>query len=130
MALDTGDHPHISYYYPTETSVRYAVFTDNTSDLQPNPATALLTLDAFPNPLRRSTTLLLRSPQTVPLNLLILDARGRLVRDLGHRELPPGTHAIAWDGRDDAGSAVGAGVYFAVTRPAWLATSRKLVIVR
>lgn len=130
IILDSGDHPHISYYSPVDSKVSYAVFTDKTSDFEANPGTTLLTLNAFPNPLHVSTTLVLRSPRTVPLDLMILDARGRVVRNLGNRVLPPGTSVLKWDGRDDLGSPVGSGVYFAVTRPQWLATSRKLVVVR
>jgi hypothetical protein len=130
LVLDAGEHPHISYITATSTKVRYAVFTDNTSDAGDLSRTSLLTLQAWPNPIRTSTTLVLRSPRTLPLQLSILDARGRVVRNLVHRELPPGTHAFAWDGRDDAGNAVSAGVYFAVTRPDWLATTYKLVVVR
>jgi hypothetical protein len=130
LVLDGIDAPHISYHTTASNSVQYAVFTDNTSDAGDLDRVSLLTLDAWPNPVRNGTTLVLRSPRTVPLQLAILDARGRVVRNLVHRELPPGTHAFAWDGRDDAGNRVSAGVYFAVTRPDWLATSRKLVVVR
>ncbi len=130
LVLDAGDHPHISYHTTPTTQVRYAVFTDNVSDTSQEGRVAFLSLEAFPNPVRTSTTLLLRSPQAIPLHLVVLDARGRVVRELANRSLPPGTHAFGWDGRDDMGAPVAAGVYFAVVRPDWLATSRKLVVVR
>ena len=39
--------------------------------------------------------------------LSIYDAQGRLVRSLLDASLGPGRHEIAWDLRDDAGSALG-----------------------
>lgn len=130
LALDTNGFPHLSYYALTATQVYYAVYTDNVSDTSAEEQVAFLSMQAYPNPVRTSTQLVLRTPRTTQVDLLVTDARGRIVRSLGHRDLAPGTHAYAWDGRDDAGSPVAAGVYFAVTRPAWLANARKLVVVR
>jgi len=42
--------------------------------------------------------------------LVVLDNAGRLVRTLGSRE--PGTAEVTWDGRDQEGNLVPAGVYF------------------
>jgi len=35
------------------------------------------------------------------------------VRELVHGVREPGVYSVAWDGRDDGGSAVPAGVYYA-----------------
>ena len=43
----------------------------------------------------------------------IFDLSGRRVRGLAERELPAGASVLAWDGRDDSGSRVSPGVYFA-----------------
>lgn len=45
------------------------------------------------------------------VRLEILDVRGRLVRRLLDGPLPPGPHARAWDGRDEAGREAPPGVY-------------------
>ena len=48
----------------------------------------------------------------------ILDAAGRRVRDLGSRLLDAGPQVIGWDGDDDSGRKVGAGIYLVrVTTP-------------
>ena len=129
LALDANGFPHMSFYAPAITEVVSAFFTDNTSDTFQE-RQAFMSLDAFPNPVRASTQLVLRTPRSVPVGLTVMDARGRLVRSFAARELSPGTHSFAWDGRDETGTPVAAGVYFAVTRPEWLATARKLVVVR
>jgi hypothetical protein len=46
--------------------------------------------------------------------LVIKDRTGRVVRTLVHAPRPAGTHADAWDGRDDAGRYLPDGPYFVV----------------
>lgn len=70
-------------------------------------------LAAAPNPFNPATTLRFRTSSPGPVGLAIHDARGRRVRALLTESLPAGDHAVRWDGRDDAGRAVAAGVYLA-----------------
>ena len=46
------------------------------------------------------------------VSLELFDIAGRRVRTLARGVLAPGPHTTVWDGRDGAGHAVGAGVYF------------------
>lgn len=66
-----------------------------------------------PNPFNPSTTIAFTIPAgpASEHRLDVYDARGRLVRQLGRGPLAAGRHEATWDGRDDAGAAVGAGVY-------------------
>ena len=45
------------------------------------------------------------------MKLSVFDPLGRQVRALVKGPLPAGLHQLSWDGRDDAGRAVGSGVY-------------------
>ena len=55
----------------------------------------------------------------------VFDAQGRRLRNLVDGELPGGATMVLWDGRDAAGMAVGAGVYFArLTTPLGARTVR------
>jgi hypothetical protein len=80
---------------------------------------------ASPNPANRGTTLRFALPVGANVSLGVYDAAGRLVRSLANGALWAGEHAAAWDLRDGAGRAVGAGLYFArldvagrtITRP-------------
>ena len=42
----------------------------------------------------------------------VYDLQGRRLRNLADRELPAGTTVLAWDGRDDQGTAAPRGMYF------------------
>jgi len=46
----------------------------------------------------------------------IYDVGGRLVRRLGRGERAAGTQRVAWDGLDDSGRHLGAGIYVARVR--------------
>jgi flagellar hook assembly protein FlgD len=71
----------------------------------------------------------LRSAATV--DWTVEDAAGSVVRTLGvEQPLEPGDHAVAWDGRDDAGAMVPRGTYRTVvsaTDGTWTATQRATV---
>jgi flagellar hook assembly protein FlgD len=64
------------------------------------------------------------------VQLEIFDVSGRHVRTLVDRVLGAGEHRANWDGRDDAGSRVGSGVYFARYRGVSGGGTAKLVLVK
>lgn len=78
---------------------------------QPDAVSRGLSLRAQPNPGRSGTTLFLASGVAAPQSVLILDARGRRVRDFGVVSRSAGETRLVWDGRDDRGQRVAAGVY-------------------
>jgi hypothetical protein len=60
----------------------------------------------------------------------VLDASGRRVRKLESGTLVSGSHAPRWDGRDDAGRTLPAGVYFAQLILADARQTRKFTLLR
>jgi len=68
------------------------------------------TLLSNPNPFSGTTTLRLSAPLAAPAHVAVFDAGGRRVRDLGSTESNRET-SLTWDGRDDQGRAVPAGLY-------------------
>jgi len=48
-----------------------------------------------------------------PLRLLVVDAGGRVLRELAAGTFPAGHHTVEWDGRDDAGRRLPSGLYLA-----------------
>ena len=68
--------------------------------------------DVTPNPFRLSTTIRFQVPDASPVTVDVYDLQGRRVRELLARSLEAGEQRVTWDGRDDAGARVSAGVYF------------------
>jgi len=68
---------------------------------------------AGPQPCRTEAALRLDLPADGNLDLVVLDLQGRRVRSLMRGTVPTGTHPVRWDLRDENGSRVSPGVYFA-----------------
>jgi flagellar hook assembly protein FlgD len=62
--------------------------------------------------------------------LEVYDLAGRLVRVLASGAHGAGRHAVAWDGRDARGRAVGGGVLFYRLQAGGRAENRRFVILR
>jgi hypothetical protein len=83
-----------------------------------------------PNPASGIATLSFTLPRAGGVRLAIYDIAGRRVRELASGATPAGEHAIRWDLRDDAGHAVGAGLYFARLETEGLTFTKKLTALR
>jgi hypothetical protein len=90
----------------------------------------------YPNPFNPSTTIEYRLPEAGPgggktrVSLVVYDVRGARVRVLVGGEQGAGKHVVEWDGRNDAGEAVGSGVYFYRLEAAQFVDTRKLVLLK
>jgi cytochrome c peroxidase len=71
-----------------------------------------LALRAGPNPFADRVTARFDLPTASRTRIVVHDVSGRTVRRLQDRVMEAGSHAIEWDGRDEAGVLVAAGVYF------------------
>lgn len=67
---------------------------------------------ATPSPAHGATTLRYGLPASGRVSLAIFDVRGARVRTLVDEVQRAGSHTRVWDGRDDEGRSVPAGVYF------------------
>ena len=84
-----------------------------------------------PNPFTKSTTIRYRLTEPSPVTIEILDLAGRGVRVLESSALKAaGDYAITWDGRDDSGKGIRAGVYFYRLTTHGTAETGKMVMIR
>jgi flagellar hook assembly protein FlgD len=67
---------------------------------------------SYPNPFNPRTTIKFELNRSGPVDLAVFDVAGRLVKRLVSQPLPAGHHDAVWEGRDSAGRAAAAGVYF------------------
>jgi hypothetical protein len=83
-----------------------------------------------PNPFTGGTSLALTLPSDTDVHVAVYDVAGRRVRTLVSGVLSRGTHEIAWDGRDRAGSEVSTGVYFYRVKAGDVEELRTAVLLR
>ncbi|MCK4409173.1 MAG: hypothetical protein KAW67_03765 [Candidatus Eisenbacteria sp.] len=92
-----------------------------------------LLLKAKPNPFDAGTTTTLMCvlpPGGADVSLVVYDASGRLVRTLVDDSWRVGVARERWDGRDDAGRSVAAGVYLCKALAGERREIAKLVLLR
>ncbi|MFC2130244.1 PKD domain-containing protein [Bacteroidota bacterium] len=67
----------------------------------------------YPNPLRHTTTISYTLKYDCNISLKLVNLLGEEIRTFVRNEFKtPGTHSITWNGRDDSGKLVPAGVYY------------------
>ena len=84
----------------------------------------------YPNPFNPSTTFSFDLHHSGQVELVVLDARGRLVATLVDEILAGGAHAIRWDGRDGQGRQVASGTYYYRLRAAGMQYTRAATLIK
>ena len=86
---------------------------------------------SVPNPFNPRTTISYDLPQATAVRLAIYDLTGRMVRQLRTGAVEsPGRHGAVWNGNDDLGRPVSAGVYIYRLEAGSYIESRRLTLVR
>ena len=85
---------------------------------------------SFPNPFREAATIPYDLPEPTPVTLTIYNILGAEVTRLVQRTQAAGLYEVVWNGLDDAGRRVGAGVYFVRMRAGRAHWTRQLVVLR
>jgi hypothetical protein len=83
-----------------------------------------------PNPVTGPASVAIELPVATPVVLQVFDPRGRRVSRSEFASLSPGRHELTWDGRDDTGESVPAGIYFVRVVAGSRIDERKIVRVR
>lgn len=106
------------YYEDTLTALCLVVLSgnwwaplDEVTTVDPELTAGIQVFLPHPNPLNPQTEISFSLARATALKLRIFDSRGRLVRSLLEGSFGPGRMAVEWDGRDDQGRALAAGVY-------------------
>jgi hypothetical protein len=110
--------------WPTSTVVDSDAFDSGTVGVS---------LALVPNPCLKGSRLSFTVPGltgTAGVELAIHDASGRFVRLLDDEELTAGDHTVLWDGKDQAGRPVPAGVYFCRLRVGAQTAVRPVLLIR
>jgi hypothetical protein len=85
----------------------------------------------YPNPFNPVTNVQYSVPRDASVELAVYDVTGRLVRTLVSEPAhSAGRHTVRWNGRDDGGRSVAAGVYFARLVVDAESTASKMVLLK
>jgi len=84
-----------------------------------------------PNPFNPATTIAFALPRSESVSLRIYDLAGRLVRTLCREEfLEAGEHRRTWNGRDDTGRTVAAGVFLYRLEAGPFVETKRMTLIR
>jgi hypothetical protein len=94
------------------------------------PSLTVPTLVAVPTPFNPSLEIRCALPEAGRVSLIVYDLSGRLVATLADEERDAGLFVRTWDGKNDSGVEVAAGVYFVRLATRDLAVSKKVILMR
>jgi hypothetical protein len=114
----------------TTESMVVTTINGNPVSVDPAAETSMLALRAHPNPAVGEASVSFSLPAADRVRLSVYDPAGRLVRELLQTEIPAGTHALTWDGRDARGAEVPAGTYLCRLASSAGARSEQFVLLR
>jgi hypothetical protein len=97
------------------------------ADLESAPPAAAWLAASAPNPFRTATEIAYTLPHAGAHRLAIYDVHGRAVAVLADRFERAGRHAVRWEGHDNHGTALPAGVYFVRLEVPGRSETRKVV---
>jgi len=88
-------------------------------------------VSCYPNPFRDNTTLTLKQGADHSLTTVaVYNVRGQLVRRLLDPQPILGEYSITWDGKNDQGEKLGAGVYFFKIKSGSYSSTRKTILIK
>jgi hypothetical protein len=124
VADDYGGFIILEYYGPTS-------IADPADPHNPLPKSFSLSQN-YPNPFNPSTTIEVTVPEGLEKNsiLEVYDMRGRLVKTLFQGILSSERRAFTWDGKDNRGLEMPAGVYLCTLRQGRMSAVKKMLLVR
>lgn len=113
-----------SWYTKANESVRLAAEEESIN--LPNS----IGLTNFPNPFNPSTTIHYTLPEESEVEIIIYDLVGKKVAIIMKSTQPSGTHSLQWNGTDQQGNLVPAGIYFYQLRAGDFVQTKKMVLMK
>jgi hypothetical protein len=84
----------------------------------------------YPNPFNPSTTLRYDLPEQTTVNIIIYDMLGRRVKTVVKTNQEAGFKSVIWDGTNNQGKPVSAGVYFYQIQAGDFVLTKKMVLLK
>ena len=112
---------------------RAMVFTgDNVSIANANALTPnqFKVFNAYPNPFNPVTTLRYQLPEANMVTVTIYDMAGKEVKTLIHQQQTAGVHGIQWNGTNNLGNTVSAGIYLYQVHSGVYNQTNKMILLK
>jgi hypothetical protein len=87
-------------------------------------------LSNYPNPFNSSTTIEYSLESQGPLDIIIYDSLGRVVKSIHQPTVAPGTNEYSWDGLDDFGRKTASGLYHVRVISESSASGKSIMLVK
>jgi len=84
----------------------------------------------YPNPFNPQTSIAFTIPEKSFVELSVYNILGMKVRTLINGDMETGEHTVTFDGKDDSGNPVSAGIYFYRLKTQSSALTRKMVLIK
>ncbi len=84
----------------------------------------------YPNPFNPTTVIPFKIDRRTKVSLKIYDNQGRFIRSLLDNTFHAGEHTVSWNGLNNQGETVSAGVYFYSLETEDFTATRKMIILR
>lgn len=91
---------------------------------------AKLQISNYPNPFFDLTSIQYVAPQSSIIRATIYNVSGQAIRSFDETLVQAGSHTLDWDGRDDSGRNVSAGIYLYEVRTDRQSAVRKAILLR
>ncbi len=114
-------------YHRVMVSTGSNVSTANENILMPN---QFRVYDAYPNPFNPVTTLRYQLPEANMVTVKIYDMAGREVKNLIDQQQSQGLHSIQWNGTNNLGKAVSAGIYLYHVQSGMYNQTNKMILLK
>ena len=87
-------------------------------------------LPNYPNPFNPDTYIEYALPSDCQVTLVVYNILGQKVRTLVNEYQPAGFKSVRWDGKDDSGNLVSAGVYFYSIKAGEFSQTKKMILLK
>jgi hypothetical protein len=84
----------------------------------------------YPNPFNPTTSIPFELVKSERVRLSIFNSLGQKVRTLVNQDFSAGTHQANWDGQDDFGQTVPAGVYYYTIQAGEFTATKKMLLIK
>ena len=86
--------------------------------------------DAYPNPFNPVTTLRYQLPEENLVSVIIYDMAGKEVKTLIYQQQTAGVHGIQWNGTNNLGNTVSAGIYLYQVHSGVYNQTNKMILLK